>query len=178
MFVQTPIIAIAREIIPPWEGYGYWSLMQELGMMLWLIPLLGVLFLVGSFFARTGLGVTAVTERRVGGHIERGVETANGLTCGCMTGIAVIGISFTFCMRFMADTGGLVIVGVLPALLGGLAAIAAGVVSLKATIDQGRIAQVQEAHPVRFDSVSCSYCGKTGISPQAQSCPSCGQPLG
>lgn len=173
MFIQTGVIAVVLPILPGLD----WNLLSTMRMYLWLLPLIGVLFLVGSFFARTGIGVTAVVERDSGrGYATRTVETANGITCGCMTGIAVLGIAITFAIQYASETYGLVFVGIIPGIIAGFTAIYAGIVSLRATMAQGT--QPSYSTPqVPPDSRTCSYCGKVGISPMAESCPNCGEPF-
>ncbi len=178
MFIQTGIIVVVIQLLPD-MGFGdIWAVMDTLGSFLWVFPLIGVLFIVGSFFARTGLGVTGTTKRHVGGgYYQSTVETANGITCGCMTGIAVLGIAITFSIPHIESTSGLVMVAAIPAILAGFIAMVAGYTSLSATMKRGSVEMGQDTSVVRTDSRTCPYCDRTGISPQATSCPSCGQPI-
>ncbi|MHA1576421.1 MAG: hypothetical protein ACTSU3_03585 [Candidatus Thorarchaeota archaeon] len=178
MFIQTSVIFVVIEILPG-MGFGdIWAVLETLESFIWVFPLIGVLFIVGSFFARTGLGVTGTTKRDVGGgYYQSTVETANGITCGCMTGIAVLGISITFSIPHIESTSGLVLVAAIPAILAGLIAMLAGFTSLSATMKRGTVQMGQDTSPVPVDSRTCPYCSKTGLSPQATSCPSCGQPI-
>lgn len=178
MFVQTGVVLLVRGFIPNTGDYNYWLMMDNIAIMQWVFPLIGGLFIIGHFFAKTGIGVTGTTERYVGGgYYQRTVETANGITCGCMTGLAVIMVSIGISLPLMEWTGGLLMVGLIPAILAGLVAMIAGYKSLSATVKQGTAEMKQTPSVVRADSRTCPYCNKTGISPHATICPSCGQPL-
>ncbi|MHA1637026.1 MAG: hypothetical protein ACTSUB_03325 [Candidatus Thorarchaeota archaeon] len=178
MFIQTGIVVVVRIIIPNFSGIEYRSMMNNLGIAQVVFPLIGVLFIVGSFFAKTGFGVTGTTERYVGGGYYRTtVETANGITCGCMTGIAVIGVSIGLVIPLLDWTEGMAGIGVLPGILGGFVAMIAGYTSLSATMKEGITGREQDHSVVRTDSRTCPHCNKTGISPLASSCPSCGHVL-
>ncbi len=178
MFIQTGVIFVVRGIIPNTGGMDYWLVMENLGIAQWVFPIIGVLFIIGRFFAKTGFGVTGTTERYVGGGYYRTtVEKANGITCGCMTGIAVIGVSIGLVFPLLDWTEGMAGIGVIPAILAGIVAMVAGYKSLSATVKQGTGKMGQAPSVVPADSRTCPYCNKTGISPYATSCPSCGQPL-
>jgi hypothetical protein len=139
---------------------------------------LGVLFIVGAFFAKTGLGITGTVDRPIGGGwVERRAETANGITCGCMTGLAVIIVTLAISMPHVEWTMGLILVGGIPALLGGFIAMFAGWTSLTATMNKSKPAPVQYTRVEGPQPQVCHHCGRKGISPYVDTCPNCGQPL-
>lgn len=174
MFIQVSIIIVAQEIIPP----SFEWVLEGLSGLQWIVLIFGFVFLGGAFFARTGIGVTATTDRYIGGgYYRRGVETANGITCGFMVGLGAILIVIINGFIYMESSGGLVFVGLIPALLAGLLSIYAGYDVLKRTYATARDSPPLEAPIVRDDAIDCPYCGKKGLSPNAKSCPSCGQPL-
>ncbi len=147
-----------------------------------LTLVIGVLFIVGAAMAKIGFGIAARTERSVGGgYVVSSVETADAIACGCMTGLAVIILTST--QIVMAINGGLPQNAAMsiPGLLAGLIGMAAGATALNQGRKQGMF-DTPTAAPIPPEqipegSVTCPYCNKRGISPHAQSCPSCGQPL-
>ncbi|MGY5876367.1 MAG: hypothetical protein RTU30_11530 [Candidatus Thorarchaeota archaeon] len=142
----------------------------------YMVLVFAALFFVGAIFARTGLGITATTTRyEGGGYYRKTVDTANAITCGCMTGIASMGITVTTAIGYIPSDGMIAIVGVIPAVISSLFAMLAGGIAIRATY--GEREAVPEVGIVREDSVTCAYCGKSSISPKATSCPNCGQPL-
>ncbi|NHJ14812.1 MAG: zinc ribbon domain-containing protein [Candidatus Thorarchaeota archaeon] len=174
MFVQAGVIVVAQQIIPP----SFEWVIEGLSGLLWIVLVFGLVFLGGAFFARTGLGVTATTDRYIGGgYYQRGVETANGITCGFMVGLGAILIVVINGFIYMESSGGLVFAGLIPAALAGVFSIIAGLDVLKRTYSTRTAEPQLEPRTVPSDSVDCPYCGKSGISPHAKSCPSCGQPL-
>ncbi len=146
---------------------------------------MGILFLVGAAMAKIGFGIAARTERSVGGgYAVSSVETADACVCGVMTGLAVLILASTQIARAIGGGVPQNIPIAIPGILGGLVAMAAGVVAFNQARKQGtfgpppvHVEVVTPAAPVPEDSVTCPYCNKMGISPHAQSCPSCGQPL-
>ncbi|MHA1480000.1 MAG: zinc ribbon domain-containing protein [Candidatus Thorarchaeota archaeon] len=145
-------------------GFGYSE-----GFQAQLMGLFAALFIIGGLFAKYGVGYAARTERHVGGGYYRStVETADACICGLSTGLATI---------IMTLTGTSFLPGAsVPAFLAGVVAIFAGLVAFRKSVSAGASAK-PSVPSVPYDSISCSYCGKSGISPQASSCPNCGQPL-
>ncbi len=142
-------------------GLGY-----NVGSQAILMGIFAVLFIIGGLFAKFGVGYAARTERHVGGGYYRStVETADACICGISTGIATIITRLTYDFIPWASV---------PGFLAGIVAILAGLVAFRKSVGPG----VQTAPSVPYDAISCSYCGKDGISPQAASCPNCGQPIG
>jgi len=143
----------------------------------WWAPIFGlfaVLFLVAAGMARFGLGYAATTQRSVGGGWYReSVEFADACICGFTMGIAVFIVTI---MNVPFPQG-------LPGGLAGIFAFTAGIFALRNAMKKGVYDAAPgapvpaPAPPPPSDSVTCEYCGKTGVSPQATSCPSCGQPL-
>ncbi len=142
--------------------------------------IIGGTFIVGAAMAKIGFGIAQRTTRSVGGgYVVSGVETADAILCGCMTGLAVIILTST--QIVMAINGGVPQNAAMsiPGLLAGIIAFAAGTTALKQKMKEGGFdAPVAPAAPViPADSKTCPYCNKMGISPQAETCPNCGQPL-
>ena len=164
MFIQTAVLYVGISLL----GAGSFSNM--------LVPISAVfafVFLGGAFFARTGTGVTATTERYVGGgYYSRQVETANAITCGCMSGIGSLGLTGYALYTFILQYGAVIIVAGIPGLLSSVLAMYAGGVALVASTSSS-----SKPVPAPEGSRTCPFCGKGGISPAAQACPSCGQPL-
>jgi len=130
-----------------------------------LTGILGVLFLIGGLFAKYGVGYAARTERHVGGGYYRSsVETADACICGITTGFATIITRLTSTFLLFASV---------PGFIAGVVAILAGLVAFRKQVGEGGLASPQ----VAAGSVTCPHCNKQGISPQAGSCPNCGQPL-
>ena len=126
--------------------------------------LFGFLFIVAAIMARMGLGYAGVTQRSVGGGwATQSVEYADACICGITMGIAVFIFSI-MSMPFPQGTAG----G-----LAGIVAFIAGLFAFRNAMKQGVYGEPQ----VPVDAKSCKYCGKAGISPQAVSCPNCGQPM-
>ncbi|MHA1928271.1 MAG: hypothetical protein ACTSV2_06800 [Candidatus Thorarchaeota archaeon] len=143
--------------------YGF--IYQE-GSQSMLMAMFFALFIIGGLFAKYGVGYAARTSRHVGGGYYRStVETADACICGISTGFATIIITLT-------GTSFLPFASV-PAFLAGVVAIFAGIVAFRKSVGSDASATTSEP----YDSVSCSYCNKSGISPQAPSCPGCGQPV-
>jgi len=129
-----------------------------------VIALFGFLFIIAAAMARMGLGYAGVTQRSVGGGwATQSVEYADACICGFTMGIAV----FIFSIMNLPFPAGL------PGGLAGIVAIIAGIFALRNAMKQG----VYGGPQVPNDAIACKYCGKAGISPQAVSCPNCGQPL-
>ncbi len=144
------------------SAYGF---AYNAGFQATLMGIFAVLFIIGGFFAKYGVGYAARTERHVGGGYYRStVETADACICGISTGLATIITCLTYNFVPWASV---------PGFLAGIVAIFAGIVAFRKSV--GSSASATPSVP--YDSVSCSYCGKAGISPQATSCPSCGQPM-
>jgi len=141
----------------------------------WWAPIFGLfagLFLVAAAMARFGLGYAGATQRHVGGGWYReSVEKADACICGFTMGIAVFIVTV---MNVPFPQG-------VPGALAGIFAFIAGIFTLRNSMKQGVYdspgAPVPTPVPPPVDSVTCKYCGKIGISPQAASCPSCGQPM-
>jgi len=146
------------------------------GMGVGITAFFAILFFIGAFFAKTGLGVTGTTREYVGGGWYRDrVESANAMTCGCMTGLVVVILSFVIIFTGMEELGVAVVLGASPALLSGVVAIFAGLLSIRSTHNPSK--PKPRVYPSTTESKTCSYCGKTGISPNASACPNCGEPL-
>lgn len=173
MFVQYGVISFALGLL---EDFPY--VQQALSGVQWIVLVFGAVFFVGAIFAWTGFGVTATVDRPIGGgYAQRGVETANGITCGLMAGIGAILLALINSFLYMESSGGLVIFGLIPTILGGIFAMLAGIDVVRKTYSGTKASPGYDSEKVPFDSVDCPYCGKKGISPQAKTCPSCGQPL-
>lgn len=141
---------------------------------------IGALFLVGAAMAKIGFGIAKRTERSVGGgwYVST-VETADAIMCGCMTGLAVLILTgVQIAQAFRGGNPGNAAIAI-PGILAGFVAIAAGIVALRQRIKEGAFERPAPTPAVEVppDSRTCPYCKKVGISPQAVSCPSCGQPL-
>ena len=146
-------------------SYAIFYYDQPVAMDATLTGILGVLFIIGGLFAKYGVGIAGRTERHVGGGYYRStVETADACICGITTGFATIVTRVTSDFLLFASV---------PGFLGGVVAIIAGIVAFRKQVGEGEYARPQ----VPTDSITCPYCHKTGISPQAKSCPNCGQPL-
>ncbi len=165
MIIETVVLYVSIEILG-----------AELPIYSWMELILAALFFVGAIFAKTGFGITGTTRRSVGGGwYEETAETANAITCGCMTGLAVLILAGYTIVSGFGYLGTLVIIGAFPAVLSGILAMLAGIVSMRATY--GRVDTTPEPLKIIGTSTSCPYCGKSGISPNAVSCPNCGEPL-
>jgi hypothetical protein len=166
MFIQAGILLIA---------VNYFSADWFSSLLAGIAGVFGLVFLGGAFFARTGTGVTATTERHIGGGwYERGSETANAITCGCMSGIGSMGLTIYAIMRYAAMAGPVVYAAGVPGIISSLLAMFAGFTALMSTRDtQGLGSSQGTASMTR----ACPFCGKGGLSPAATACPSCGQPL-
>jgi hypothetical protein len=163
LFIQTGVIFVAISML----GAGSFS-----NMLLWISALFGAVYLGGAFFARTGTGVTATTRQHVGGGwYENRTETANAVTCGCMAGLGSLVLSGYGIYNFVMQYGIAIASGGIPGILGSLLAIFAGLNALLRS--DSAPSPVMESAETR----NCPFCGKTGLSPAATACPSCGQPL-
>jgi xanthine/uracil permease len=146
---------------------------------------IGILFLVGAAMAKIGFGIAARTQRSAGGgYVVSSVETADACICGVMTGLAVLILASVQIVQAINGGTPQNIPIAIPGVLGGLVAMAAGVVAFNQARKQGTFGPppvhaevVTPAAPIPEDSVTCPYCSKKGISPHAQNCPNCGQPL-
>jgi hypothetical protein len=140
--------------------------------------IIGFCFIVGAAMAKIGFGIA---QRTTDSYGVSTVEKVDGIICGCMTGLAVVILTVT--QMVMALNGGNYenIPLVIPGLLAGFVGMAAGFVALNQARKQGQFDQPTR-HPapapeIPADSKTCPYCSKAGISPQATSCPNCGQPF-
>ncbi len=79
MFIQTGVIFVVRGIIPNTGGMDYWLVMENLGIAQWVFPIIGVLFIIGRFFAKTGFGVTG---NSFGNSVLLGYASGYALTTG------------------------------------------------------------------------------------------------
>ncbi|MHA1636648.1 MAG: hypothetical protein ACTSUB_01425 [Candidatus Thorarchaeota archaeon] len=144
------------------SAYGF---AYNAGFQATLMGIFAILFIIGGLFAKYGIGYAARTERHVGGGYYRStVETADACICEISTGFATIITRLTYSFVPWASV---------PGFLAGIVAIFAGIVAFRKSV--GSDAAITPSGP--YDSISCSYCGKSGISPQAASCPSYGQPI-
>jgi hypothetical protein len=161
-FIQTGILYGGMSLL----GAGSTS-----NLLVFIAPIFGFVFLVGAFFARTGTGVVARTERHVGGGLyESRVETANAVTCGCMSGIGSLVLTGYGAFTFASQHGAIIYAAAIPGFLGSILAIITGLTAL-----MGRSSPPSQA--VSVPSRECPNCGKTGLSPAATACPNCGHPL-
>ncbi len=173
MFVQYGVISFALGLL---EDFPY--VQQALSGVQWIVLVFGAVFFIGAIFAWTGLGVTGTVDRPIGGgYVQRGVETANGITCGLMAGFGAILLALINSFLYMESSGGFVVLGLIPTILGGIFAMLAGIDVVRKTYSTKAPAPEYDRPKAPLDSVDCPYCGKKGISPQAKACPSCGQPL-